>query len=76
MRITHVEPILLKGEGTYGHTASATEASDAGDWQMLVKVSTDEGLVGWSDVEIPDNEAVRVRREMERMGSAAAAKAA
>src|SRR4051812_23983480 len=51
MRITTVEPILLKGQGTYGTTASSTEASDLGDWQMLVKVSTDEGLVGWSDVE-------------------------
>src|SRR5688572_2845646 len=60
MRITHVEPILLKGEGTYGHTASATEASDAGDWQMLVKVSTDEGLVGWSDVETLATAAVSI----------------
>jgi L-alanine-DL-glutamate epimerase-like enolase superfamily enzyme len=27
------------------------EAVDQGDWQMLVKVSTDEGVTGWSDAE-------------------------
>jgi L-alanine-DL-glutamate epimerase-like enolase superfamily enzyme len=51
MRITDVEPILLRGESGYQATASAQEAVDNGDWQLLVKVSTDEGLCGWSDVE-------------------------
>jgi L-alanine-DL-glutamate epimerase-like enolase superfamily enzyme len=51
MRITSVEPILLRGEQSYATTASGNEAIDNGDWQLLVKVSTDEGLVGWSDVE-------------------------
>ncbi len=51
MRITNVEPILLRGRGHYGTTGGAAEASDSGDWQALVKVTTDEGLVGWSDVE-------------------------
>ena len=51
MRITNVEPILLRGEQSYQATQDSAEAVDNGDWQLLVKVSTDEGLVGWSDVE-------------------------
>jgi L-rhamnonate dehydratase len=51
MRITDVEPILLCGEETYRAGGGSEEAVDNGDWQLLVKVSTDEGLVGWSDVE-------------------------
>ncbi len=51
MRITNVEPILLRGEQAYATTAGGSEAVDNGDWQLLVKVSTDEGLIGWSDVE-------------------------
>jgi len=51
MRITEVEPILLRGQGAYASSADATEASDSGDWQLLVRVATDEGLEGWSDVE-------------------------
>jgi L-alanine-DL-glutamate epimerase-like enolase superfamily enzyme len=51
MRITNVEPILLRGEDAYRAAASSEEATDNGDWQLLVKVSTDEGLTGWSDVE-------------------------
>ena len=51
MRITCVEPILLHGRETYRATAGGNEATDNGDWQLLVKVSTDEGLTGWADVE-------------------------
>jgi L-alanine-DL-glutamate epimerase-like enolase superfamily enzyme len=51
MKITAVEAILLRGESTYGSHDEAAEVGDQGDWQMLVKVSTDEGLVGWSDAE-------------------------
>src|SRR5258706_3101394 len=51
MRITQVEPILLRGDETYAATAGDSEAVDNGDWQLLVKVTTDAGLVGWSDVE-------------------------
>ena len=51
MRITNVEPILLRGDQAYAATAGAAEATDNGDWQLLVKVTTDEGLVGWSDCE-------------------------
>jgi L-alanine-DL-glutamate epimerase-like enolase superfamily enzyme len=51
MRIINVEPILLRGEQSYQATQGSDEAVDNGDWQLLVKVSTDEGLVGWSDVE-------------------------
>src|SRR6185503_18322598 len=35
----------------YRATTGSAEAVDNGDWQLLVKVTTDEGLVGWSDVE-------------------------
>jgi L-alanine-DL-glutamate epimerase-like enolase superfamily enzyme len=51
MRITAVEPILLRGTESYGSTASGAEASDNGDWQLLVRVATDEGLTGWADAE-------------------------
>src|SRR5262245_1212019 len=51
MRVTDVEPILLRGEERYCATEGSAEAVDNGDWQLLVKVTTDEGLVGWSDIE-------------------------
>src|SRR5205823_5504184 len=51
MRITTVEPILLCGQEAYRATEGSGEAVDNGDWQLLVKMTTDEGLVGWSDVE-------------------------
>src|SRR5436190_7472770 len=51
MRITDVEPILLRGQEAYRATEGSDEAVDNGDWQLLVKVTTDEGLTGWSDVE-------------------------
>src|SRR6188508_753631 len=51
MRILDVEPILLRGQETYRATQGSDEAVDNGDWQLLVKVTTDEGLTGWSDVE-------------------------
>ena len=60
MKIRDVEPILLRGTQTYGSTAGPEEATDNGDWQMLVKVTTDEGLVGWSDVETLSPAAVAI----------------
>src|SRR5258708_11305499 len=51
MRITEVEPILLRGRESYGATSGAAEATDNGDWQLLIRVATDEGLTGWADVE-------------------------
>jgi L-rhamnonate dehydratase len=51
MRVTAIEPILLRGQEAYRATEGSGEAVDNGDWQLLVKVTTDEGLVGWSDVE-------------------------
>ena len=51
MRIVAVEPILLRGQQGYGASAGGEEASDNGDWQLVVRVATDEGLVGWADVE-------------------------
>src|SRR5262245_59028526 len=51
MRITAVEAILLRGDQSYGATVGGQEATDNGDWQLIVRVGTDEGLVGWADVE-------------------------
>src|SRR3954451_16599510 len=51
MRITEVEPILLRGDQSYGATEGVDEATDNGDWQLLVRVATDEGITGWADVE-------------------------
>jgi len=51
MKITRIEPILLKGEQTYSSSASGAEATDNGDWQLLVRVETNEGIEGWSDAE-------------------------
>jgi L-alanine-DL-glutamate epimerase-like enolase superfamily enzyme len=51
MRITEVEPILLRGEASYGATAGGEEATDNGDWQLLVRVATDAGITGWADAE-------------------------
>jgi L-alanine-DL-glutamate epimerase-like enolase superfamily enzyme len=51
MRITAVEPILLRGEETYRATTGGEEATDNGDWQLLIRVETDAGLEGWADVE-------------------------
>lgn len=50
MRIRSVEPLLLQGRETY-RASGAAEATDSGDWQLIVKVTTDEGLTGWADVE-------------------------
>lgn len=51
MRITAVEPILLRGRETYRATSGGEEVTDNGDWQLLVRVGTDAGLEGWADVE-------------------------
>ncbi len=51
MKITGVEPILLRGDAAYGAKPGAEEATDNGDWQLLVRIDTDEGLTGWADVE-------------------------
>jgi L-alanine-DL-glutamate epimerase-like enolase superfamily enzyme len=51
MRITVVEPILLRGTETYGATSGGEEATDNGDWQLLIRIATDEGLTGWADAE-------------------------
>jgi len=51
MKITAVEALLLRGDQTYSATADTGEATDNGDQQVLLRVATDEGLVGWSDIE-------------------------
>lgn len=51
MKIVAVDPILLRGEQTYVATQGGEEAVDNGDWQLIVKITTDDGLVGWGDIE-------------------------
>ena len=51
MQITEIEAILLRGDQAYRASSGAEEAVDNGDWQLIVRVVTDEGLVGWADVE-------------------------
>jgi L-alanine-DL-glutamate epimerase-like enolase superfamily enzyme len=46
-----VEPILLRGVQAYRASEGAEEATDNGDWQLLVRIGTDAGLTGWADVE-------------------------
>jgi L-rhamnonate dehydratase len=60
MRITEVTPHLLRGHEVYGSAAGADEATDQGDWLLLIQVRTDEGLEGWSDVETLAPAATRV----------------
>jgi len=43
MKITNVEPILLRGEQSYRATQGAGEAVDNGDWQLL------ECVPAWED---------------------------
>ena len=50
MQITEIEAILLRGDQAYCASSGAEEAVDNGDWQLIVRVATDEGLVGWADV--------------------------
>jgi L-alanine-DL-glutamate epimerase-like enolase superfamily enzyme len=50
MKITDVEVIILEGPEPYRAPEDAEEAPGVRHL-CLVKVSTDEGLVGWSDVE-------------------------
>jgi L-alanine-DL-glutamate epimerase-like enolase superfamily enzyme len=60
MRIVDVSPFLLKGDETYGSHTGAAEATDQGDWLLLVRVMTDDGVEGWSDVETLGPVAARV----------------
>jgi L-alanine-DL-glutamate epimerase-like enolase superfamily enzyme len=60
MKITEVTPVVLRGDETYGANAGAGEATDQGDLLLLVRVATDEGLVGWSDVETLGPVAARI----------------
>ena len=40
--------------------AATAKATDNGDWQLLVRVATDEGLTGWADVETLGPAAARI----------------
>ena len=39
MRITEVEPILLRGAEAYASPDSGAEATDNGDWQLLLRIA-------------------------------------
>jgi L-alanine-DL-glutamate epimerase-like enolase superfamily enzyme len=60
VKITDVSGLLLRGGETYGSHTGAVEATDQGDWLLLVRVRTDEGLEGWADVETLGPVAMRV----------------
>lgn len=60
MKIVDVSPFLLRGSETYGAHEGGEEATDQGDWLLLVRVLTDEGLEGWSDAETLGPVAARV----------------
>ncbi len=50
MKITDVEAIVLEAPAMYAAPEDCREASGV-KYCLLLKVSTDEGIVGWSDVE-------------------------
>src|SRR5579872_7361704 len=50
MKITDVEPIILDSGLNYGAPETGEESAGVRHC-LLLKVSTDEGITGWSDVE-------------------------
>lgn len=60
MIIRDVTPFLLRGDEIYGAHAGDAEATDQGDYLLLLRVRTDEGLEGWADVETLGTVAVEV----------------
>jgi len=60
MKISEVTPFLLRGHERYGSNDRGGEATDQGDWLLLVRVRTDDGLEAWSDVETLGPVAARV----------------
>ena len=50
MKITDVEPIVLESPRMYAAPTDCCEASGV-KYCLLLKVTTDEGIVGWADVE-------------------------
>lgn len=60
MIITDVTPFLLRGDEIYGAHLGDAEATDQGDFLLLIRVRTDEGLEGWADVETLGSVAVEV----------------
>ena len=50
MKITDVEGIILESPDKYLNPAGSEEATGVA-YCFLIKISTDEGITGWSDVE-------------------------
>src|ERR1043165_2137321 len=50
MKITKVEPIILRGKSKYSNPRGSGEAHGVFEC-LLIRIETDNGLVGWSDVE-------------------------
>ena len=59
MKITDVEGIILKSPTEYLNPSESEEASGVA-YCFLIKVSTDEGITGWSDVETAPHVAASV----------------
>lgn len=59
MKITDVEAIVLQSPYDYAAPAGSQESHGV-KYCLLLKVSTDEGIVGWSDVETAPHVAVAV----------------
>lgn len=62
MKIRDVTPFLLRGTERYGSGATGTEATDQGDWLLLIRVRTTDGGQAWADVETLAPVAARVVR--------------
>lgn len=62
MKIRDVTPFLLAGNESYQTHASGAEATDQGDWLLLIRVRTTEGMEAWADVETLGPVAARVVR--------------
>jgi len=58
--ISEVRPFLLEGDQIYGAHAGDDEATDQGDYLLLVRVRTDDGFEAWADVETLGPVAVEV----------------
>lgn len=62
MKIRDVTPFLLRGDEAYGTHGSDAEATDQGDWLLLIRVRTTDDIEAWADVETLAPVAARVVR--------------
>ena len=68
MKITNVEAIVLESPYEYNTPEDETEAHGV-KYCLLIKLTTDEGIIGWSDVETaPHIGAAAVNAPRQRTG--------